>query len=75
MMRRVEETSNTKKEWEFFGLNKKEFSIGILGIIVVLLVIFSGLIFETNTFGNYQIKQASITGNVTVRNDPGVYLQ
>lgn len=75
MMREVEEMKSRKKEWEFFGLNKKEFSICILGIIVTLLVIFSGWIFETNTFGNYQIKQAAITGNVTVRNDPGVYLQ
>ena len=75
MAREVEEMKNRKKEWEFFGFNKKEFSIGILGIIVTLLVIFSGWIFETNTFGNYQIKQAAITGNVTVRNDPGVYLQ
>ena len=71
----VRETENTKKEWSFLGLNKKEFSLLLLGTLIILGVVLSGSIFETNTFGNYQIKQAAITGNVTVRNEPGVYLQ
>lgn len=71
----VRETESTKKEWSFLGLNKKEFSLLLLGTLIILGVVLSGSIFETNTFGNYQIKQAAITGNVTVRNEPGVYLQ
>ncbi|MCM1497319.1 MAG: SPFH domain-containing protein [Clostridium sp.] len=48
-------------------------------IIIVLLGVFfivcSGMIFETNNFGNYQIKQAAGTGEITVKNDAGLYLQ
>lgn len=72
MAKQVEET---RREWSFFGFNRKEFSLIILSVLIILVVVFSGWIFETNTFGYYQVKQAAITGNVTVRNDPGVYLQ
>ena len=30
---------------------------------------------ETNTFGNYQIKQAAMSGTISVRNDAGLYWQ
>ncbi len=53
----------------------KEVSMVITGIILAILVICSSMIFETNTFGNYQVKQAAGTGNITVRNDAGLYLQ
>lgn len=43
--------------------------------IGLVLVCCSGMIFETNNFGNYQIKQAAGTGNITVKNDAGLYLQ
>lgn len=72
---RRERKEQQEQEWTFLGFNKKQFSLVMLGIILILGIIFTGSIFETNTFGNYQIKQAAITGNVTVRNDPGVYLQ
>lgn len=71
----VRETEGMKKGWSFLGFNKKEFSLLILSALIILVVVCSGWIFETNTFGYYQVKQAAITGNVTVRNDPGVYLQ
>lgn len=47
-------------------------------IAVVLLIggaFCASQIFETNTFGNYQIKQAAGTGHITVRNEAGLYLQ
>lgn len=50
--------------WVFFGL-----------IAVVVLVWLSGSLFETNKFGNYQIKQAAMTGTISVRNEPGFYWQ
>ena len=53
----------------------KELSIAITGVCVAVLLFTSSLIFETNTFGNYQIKQAAGTGTITVRNEPGLYLQ
>ena len=53
----------------------KEF-IGIFGIIcAVVLGICSAQLFETNTFGNYQVKQAAVTGDITVKNDAGLYWQ
>jgi len=53
----------------------KEVSMVITGIILVIVIFCSSMIFETNTFGNYQVKQAAGTGNITVRNDAGLYLQ
>lgn len=50
--------------------------VGIFGLIaVVILVWLSGSLFETNKFGNYQIKQAAMTGTISVRNEPGFYWQ
>lgn len=50
--------------------------VGIFGFIaVVVLVWLSGSLFETNKFGNYQIKQAAMTGTISVRNEPGFYWQ
>lgn len=50
--------------------------VGIFGLIaVVVLVWLSGSLFQTNKFGNYQIKQAAMTGTISVRNEPGFYWQ
>jgi regulator of protease activity HflC (stomatin/prohibitin superfamily) len=46
-----------------------------LAICVFLVTFFSGKLFETNTFGNYQVKQAAVTGDVSVRSEPGLYWQ
>lgn len=51
-----------------------------LSAAIAILLLLGGAfcisqIFETNTFGNYQVKQAAGTGHVTVRNEPGLYLQ
>lgn len=42
---------------------------------VLLLIIFSSSILEVNKSGYYQIKQAAITGKMSVRNKPGTYGQ
>lgn len=50
--------------------------VGIFGIIGAVVAIFcSASLFETNTFGNYQIKQAAMSGTISVRNDAGLYWQ
>lgn len=46
---------------------------GVVG--AVILGICSAQLFETNTFGNYQVKQAAVTGDITVKNDAGLYWQ
>lgn len=53
----------------------KQISLILTVVFGLLVVIFAGKIFETNQFGNYQIKQAAATGTITVRNEPGLYLQ
>lgn len=53
----------------------KQLSFIITGFFAVTVLLASSKIFETNTFGNYQIKQAAGTGTITVRNEPGLYLQ
>ena len=41
--------------------------VGIFGIIGAVVAIFcSASLFETNTFGNYQIKQAAMSGTISV---------
>lgn len=46
---------------------------GAVGAIII--GICSAQLFETNTFGNYQVKQAAVTGDITVKNDAGLYWQ
>lgn len=53
----------------------KQLSAIIAVVLLVGGVFCASQIFETNTFGNYQIKQAAGTGHITVRNEPGLYLQ
>lgn len=53
----------------------KQLSAVLAVIFFVGCVFGASQIFETNTFGNYQIKQAAGTGHITVRNEAGLYLQ
>lgn len=46
---------------------------GVVGAII--LIICSAQLFETNTFGNYQVKQAAVSGEITIKNDAGLYWQ
>lgn len=50
------------------------FSI-IIGVIVLFSLIFGSKIFETNEKGFYQIKQAAVSGEMSARMTPGMYLQ
>ena len=53
----------------------RQFSIALLIILIGLGVVFSNQILETNRRGQYQIKQAAITGAMSVRLEPGMYGQ
>lgn len=53
-------------------IDMKKVVIVLTGLFFILC---SGMIFETNNFGNYQIKQAAGTGHITVKNNAGLYLQ
>ena len=53
---------------------------GIVTIVLGLLLIVGALtvgkqVFETNNAGYFQIRQAAVTGNLTVFGDPGTFLQ
>jgi regulator of protease activity HflC (stomatin/prohibitin superfamily) len=49
----------------------------LVGAVVALIFLFrlGGEIFETNNQGYYQVKQAAVTGEMTVRNTAGTYGQ
>lgn len=53
----------------------KQLTAITLGVAFVILIFISGGLFETNSFGNYQIKQAAVSGKISVRSDPGLYWQ
>jgi len=55
--------------------SKSKISMFFLAILFVVLLIFAGSIFETNDEGFFQIKQAAFTGEMSVRNNPGMYMQ
>jgi hypothetical protein len=54
--------------------NKKIMAI-VVGIIAVVFLIMSFSIFETNEAGYFQVKQAALTGHMSVRFDAGTYFQ
>lgn len=54
---------------------RKFFIFIILAGLVTGLVLISGRIIETNDDGFYQVKQAAISGKLTVKTDPGMYFQ
>ena len=47
----------------------------IVSLLAILFLIMIGRLFETNTQGEYQVKQAFITGTMTARMVPGTYGQ
>ena len=54
---------------------KKKIGIAMIVVILIALVGLSSNLFETNQAGHFQVKQAIITGTVTVRTMPGMYWQ
>lgn len=60
--------------WDNLSVANKLF-MGVAGIALVLSLFMASAIFETNDAGFVQVKQAAGTGNMSVRTEPGVYLQ
>ena len=54
--------------------NKKVFAIAF-GILAILFLVAARGLFETNDAGYFQVKQAAITGDMSVRFDAGTYGQ
>ena len=55
--------------------SRKIFGIAFAVIALLVLVILGGRLIETNNQGEFQVKQAFITGNMTARMSPGTYGQ
>lgn len=57
-------------------MSKTKTTIGIVASICLIITIaLSNKVVETNMEGNYQIKQAAVSGDMSVRNKAGMYLQ
>ena len=54
--------------------NKKIFAI-VVAVFAVVFIILSFSIFETNQAGYFQVKQAALTGKMSVRLNAGTYFQ
>jgi len=54
--------------------NKKIFAVVFVVLAVVFLALARG-IFQTNDAGYFQVKQAALTGNMSVRSTAGTYFQ
>jgi hypothetical protein len=54
--------------------NKKIFAI-VFAVLAIILILLSRGIFQTNEAGYFQVKQAALTGNMSVRFDAGTYFQ
>jgi len=50
--------------------------VAIVMVAVVIIILFlAGKILETNKVGHIQVKQAAVTGTMSVRTSPGTYFQ
>ncbi len=56
-------------------LLRQKIIFGLSALGLLLCVTFSGFIFETNDSGYVQVKQAAITGSMSIHEQPGVYFQ
>ena len=57
-------------------LNIKKIALLVGGLLGILALVFIGRnMFETNNAGFYQIKQAAVSGDLSVKDTPGTYMQ
>lgn len=54
---------------------KKEFILASFVIVLTIFIAISSSIFETNDKGQFQVKQAAISGKMSVITKPGTYFQ
>lgn len=48
---------------------------GVLAVLIIVGLILSSQLFENNSFGYIQVKQAATSGEMSVRSKPGIYPQ
>lgn len=54
----------------------KQIVLTIIGVVaIIILLVCAGSIFETVPMGSYQVKQAAVSGTVTSRMEPGLWMQ
>ena len=51
------------------------FKVFIIAIMLIVTGLLSFGMFETNENGFFQVKQAALTGKMSVQFEPGIYLQ
>jgi len=56
-------------------MGKGTIAVILFVVAAIVLVALAGSLVETNNAGYYIVKQAALTGNMTVRNEPGVFPQ
>jgi len=54
---------------------KKILSLIGIGVLAIIFLSLSSNLFETNNIRTFQVKQAFVTGSMSVRNDAGTYWQ
>lgn len=60
----------------FLGLSLKKIStIGVFAFIIIFGLIFSQSLVETVDKGTYQIKQAAVSGKMSAKMTPGIWMQ
>lgn len=58
------------------NMNPRKVGIIAIGVVAIIAVLsLAGQVFETNNSGFYQIKQAALTGEMSVRTEAGTYYQ
>ncbi len=53
-------------------MSKSKLILGFFAIIAILFIVFLGKIFETNYDGFYLVKQAAVTGKMSIKSDAGI---
>ncbi len=53
----------------------KEITLGVIGVGALVGVVAGASLIETNNAGYMQVKQAAVSGDMSVKTDPGMYLQ
>ncbi len=62
--------------WRLIKMNRRQqVTLVVVGLIIVLAVFLGGNLIETVRKGTYQIKQAAVTGTMSAKMEPGLWMQ
>lgn len=74
VQKKTKSTKTTTTEKRNSSMSK-QFLLIIGAVALVISIMFASQIFETNDAGYVQVKQSAGTGTMSVRTEPGVYVQ